>query len=54
MECFRIKNVLKSCEQKDIESISKEAQLLYDEYMQENQVQKNIFQMLLYGWILLF
>ena len=30
-----LKNVLKSCEQKDIESISKEAQLLYDEYMQE-------------------
>ena len=38
-----LKNVLKSCEQKDIESISKEAQLLYDEYMQEKPSAKKIF-----------
>ena len=36
-----LKNVLKSCEQKDIESISKEAQLLYDEYMQEKPSASN-------------
>lgn len=38
-----LKNVLKSCEQKDIESISKEAQLLYDEYMQEKPSAKKYF-----------
>lgn len=53
-----LKNVLKSCEQKDIESILRVYQKKRNCYTmnicKKNQVQKNIFQMLLYGWILLF
>ncbi len=38
-----LKNVLKNCEQKDIKSISKEVQLLYDEYVQEKPSAKKYF-----------
>ena len=38
-----LKNVLKNCEQKDIKSISKEVQLLYDEYVQEKKSEKKYF-----------
>lgn len=38
-----LKNVLKNCEQKDIKSVSKEVQLLYDEYVQEKPSAKKYF-----------
>lgn len=38
-----LKNVLKGCEKKDTERISKEVQLLYDEYVQEKPSARKYF-----------
>ena len=43
LSALALKNVLKSCEQKDIESISREVQLLYNEYIQERPSAKKYF-----------